>query len=145
MAQSDLPGLKNWYRSNRGPAGSVTFEDARWWLEVSRFSSIWTGEPNVVSISYISGSVELGCGVEVLGVVVYMTVYSGDGSQSKIDAKKASISAVSTKEAMRYLGKYVPCSPSFFAQPGPDGRAGNSKVMTRGFFSSAIAKAPAVH
>lgn len=65
---------------------------------------MWTGEPNAVSISYVSDSAELGCGWEVLGVVVYMTVYSGDGSQSRIDAKKASDSAVSIEEMMRNQG-----------------------------------------
>ena len=71
-----------------------------------------------------------------------MTVYLDDGNRSRTEARNASKGSqlwiLAEKE---YLN--VPFSTNLVDLPAPTGGAGKSKLMTRGFAFSAIAKEPA--
>ena len=71
-----------------------------------------------------------------------MTVYLVDGSMSRKDSRRASANAVNDYTLPGYT-EYQPFSASLAALLVPNGRAGKSRLTTRGFLSSTILKEPA--
>ena len=72
-----------------------------------------------------------------------MTVYLLEGRRSRTERRKASDPSQSGMGLTLEFG-VVPCSAIFMARVLPDGKEGKSRLITRGFSSSGMAKEPAV-